>query len=76
MLFVLGLVPDIIYDDDKKMYRPAFSELHFGAAAATQWYTWKENCPAQIVNLKLNNWQPQEGISLGTGGGYTNSDSL
>jgi hypothetical protein len=64
IVFVLGAIADIIYDEGRKMYRPAADMTHCRAIAYTAWRISKEKCEAQPLQLALENWQLQPGVSL------------
>jgi hypothetical protein len=64
IVFVLGCIADIIYDEQRKMYRPVTNVANGRNLARTDWYTSKEKCGAQPLSLALNNWQLQAGVSL------------
>jgi hypothetical protein len=64
LVFVLGLVPDIIYDESWKAYRPLPQAGTGRVVVHTAWYTAGENCPAQEIALQLTDYQPMEGQSL------------
>jgi hypothetical protein len=64
IVFVLGGVPDIMYNEQWKMYRPAADMIHCRAIASTAWHLSKEKCEAQQFQLAIENWQLQQGVSL------------
>jgi hypothetical protein len=64
IVFVLGGLADIIYDEQRKMYRPAADMTQGRAIAQTDWCISKEKCQAQPLQLAINNWQLQQGVSL------------
>lgn len=64
IVFVLGCITDIVYDDTRKMYRPVHDLTNNRDLARTGWYTHKEKCEAQPLSLAIDNWQLQPGVSL------------
>jgi hypothetical protein len=64
IVFVLGAVSDIIYNEERKMYRPVSDVANSRNLVRTGWYTSKEKCGAQPLSLALNSWQLQPGVSL------------
>lgn len=57
-VFVLGAIPDIIYNEERKMYQPSAGEELFPDVVYTDWYTGKQRMPAGAISLQLN--QPGE----------------
>jgi hypothetical protein len=64
ILFVLGAVADVVYDAERKMYRPAADVINYRAIVQTAWHTSNEKTGSQQLPLAINNWQPQAGVSL------------
>jgi hypothetical protein len=64
IVFVLGVIPDIIYDSARKMYRPVADVSNRRAIVQTAWHTSNEKTESQQLSLAINNWQQQPGVSL------------
>lgn len=64
LVFALGLVPDIIYDESWKVYRPVPAAGTGSVAVHTPWYTAGENSPPQEITLQLTDYQPMQGQSI------------
>ncbi|HEX4877975.1 MAG TPA: hypothetical protein VFV31_14960 [Chitinophagaceae bacterium] len=55
---------DIVYDEARKMYRPAVEENRKSRIVTTAWRVSDEMTPAQEAELITENWQPQQPLSL------------
>lgn len=51
-VFVLGVLPDMLYDEQLKRYASA-DKIIFPATANAKWHTWKESMAAQEINIQL-----------------------
>jgi hypothetical protein len=69
LVFVLGTVPDILFDFSEKRYKPVTEVYHPPITVSTTWYTAGENCPAQVLQLQIPSYLQQEGQSLLLSGG-------
>jgi hypothetical protein len=63
-VFVLGAVPDMVYNEAYKMYMPTHNDIPAPVSAATPWCSWKQSSPGQQLQLVINNWQAVAGNSL------------
>lgn len=64
LVFVLGAVSDIIYDEERNAYRPAAVHTVFPVQQQTDWHTWKETTPAQTIRLSLAERLPPSTLRL------------
>lgn len=69
LVFSLGVVPDIAYDEDKRIYVPVSNTLPMTTAWYSDWHYTDEKTAAQDVLVSLNDWQVAEGLSLLLSGG-------
>ncbi len=63
-VFSLGAVADMVYNATWKRYDPIHPHLPYPAITYTPWQWANKPAAAATINLVLNNWQEQEGISL------------
>jgi hypothetical protein len=64
LIFMLGIVPDIVYDESNKLYLPVSNDLPHPAIAKTPWHCWKEGSGPQTLQVNLQNLIPAEGLTL------------
>lgn len=60
----LGCISDIVYDEARKMYRPAAEVNGKSRILQTEWRVSGDITPAQQVELLIENWHPQQQVSL------------
>lgn len=64
LVAILGVVPDIVFDETMQRYRPVNQEIPYPAECKTSWYCWKEGSGPQSLELQLENWDPVQGLTL------------
>jgi hypothetical protein len=64
MVVTVGCIADIVYDETRKMYRPAAEVNGKSRILQTEWRVSGDITPAQQVELLIENWNPQQQVSL------------
>ena len=64
LVFVLGMVSDIVFDESKNEYFPVQEVWNRRTAGSTPWYTAGENCAAQTIELSLPDYSEEETVRL------------
>lgn len=63
-VYVLGTIADQVYSERMLRYEPVSEQKPSSVKAYSSWYNWQAGCEPQSIDLALNNWQEQEGLSL------------
>ena len=64
LVFVLGLVADMVFDEARKEYMPQGDDWGRHITGNTPWYTAGESSAAQTIDLSLPNYNEGETLSL------------
>lgn len=64
-VFTLGMLPDIVFEQDRKEYKPV-AEIapNSYAVGYTPWCAFEAGCNEQEVMLSIESWQAVPGVSL------------
>lgn len=61
---ILGAVPDIVFNDTDKVFKPAHTVQTHKINISTPWYTTQKGAPEQDMTIALPNWENKPGLSL------------
>ena len=64
LVVIAASLADIVYDEARKMYRPASEENGKNSILQTAWRVSDEMTPAQQAELIIEGWHPQQPVSL------------
>jgi len=64
LVFVLGAVADMVYEKERKMYRPVANVVNQRSGTQTDWCLSTETTTAKTIALTINDWKMKKGVSL------------